>query len=841
MSDEEPVAEKQRLLDLAASIADGEAVDWAVVEGSARGEEKAVVRALRDIAGIAEAHRSWQAEPLAGDIADPERWGDLEILGRLGEGSYGDVYCARDPRLDREVALKLLRDGGTEDSGDRAVREGRLLARVHHTNVATVYGADRRDGRTGIWMELISGRTLAELVREQGPFGAREAALIALDVCRALAAVHAQGIVHRDIKAQNVMRAKGGRIVLTDFGIGRELRQEDAGGDERSLSGTPLYLAPEIFAGQKASVQSDLYSLGVLLYHLVTGKFPVRGVSLADIRRAHEQGEVRLLRDERPDLPEPFIRVVERALSPDPSKRYSSAGAFEQALSAVMDLDETGGRLPRSADRRRIRWAYMGAAAAVVIAVIVAVLWRQQSEAPAKTPDALLLQALDLHKRGEIEQAIHSLEMAVSMDPQFAPAYRHLASFLGGVGRYEESLAASQKAYELRSRVGEQEGYQLSATYYLGRLQYEQALDEFEKAVARDRTDAASWQEIAMLHANLGEPEAGLTPARRASEAEPQNLIHRGVGVFLLAVANQPDKALEEGRRARADFAEDPAATYLYWGEGLAWLVKGDSSQAKAAFRRLRQGGPTFASWGGILEAQSLVYEGALQEAAAELESGLNRDLRNQYRKNEAMRYYLMARIYALLGETKEAHQKLSHIERLKNVPIVLKELREAAILYVSLGDLQTAKNLLRRIEALRDDFQSRLSRGVAAQVRGEIESAEGHAEAARLSLEEARLEREDPSVLRSLARFWSSQGKCKRAVPILEQILRSKGLIMRDLFAGDWVLTHLDLARCQRSLGKTDEARKSYEQFLALWNDHDLAVVGEARAELAALPQSPR
>src|SRR5439155_25572190 len=137
----------------------------------------------------------------------------------------------------------------------RVIREGALLARVAHPNVVIVHGAERHDGRVGLWMELVRGRTLDQLRGEHGLFGEREATLIGLDLCRALAAVHAAGIVHRDIKTANVMREEGGRIVLMDFGMGLDIAQE--GRVSGSLTGTPLYMAPELFRGGPATARSD--------------------------------------------------------------------------------------------------------------------------------------------------------------------------------------------------------------------------------------------------------------------------------------------------------------------------------------------------------------------------------------------------------------------------------------------------------------------------------------------------------------------------------------------------------------------------------------------------------
>jgi hypothetical protein len=147
-------------------------------------------------------------------------------------------------------------------------------------------------------------------------------------VCQALAAVHRANIIHRDVKAQNVMRTHdGGRIILMDFGAGEFL-----GDETRNPQGTPLYMAPELFQGEGSSIKTDIYAAGVLLLHLVTNAFPVTGGSVRELREAHARGSRRRLRDERPDLPVSFITTVERAIDPDPTRRYGSAGDMESWL-----------------------------------------------------------------------------------------------------------------------------------------------------------------------------------------------------------------------------------------------------------------------------------------------------------------------------------------------------------------------------------------------------------------------------------------------------------------------------------------------------------------------------
>ena len=228
---------------------------------------------------------------------------------------------------------------------------------------------ERIGGEVGLSMELIEGKTLDEIVRDQGPFSASEASLIGMDLCRALAAVHGAGLLHGDVKAHNVMRANGGRTMLMDFGAGRELSIEPAapGSD---FAGTPIYLAPEVFAGASRTTASDIYSLGVLLYFLVTGSYPVEGATRTEIRRFHDQrGSRRPLRDLRPDLPDGFIRVVERALAEDPRQRFESAGSLEAAWRR-WPARSRGAPSPVQENRPSVSPARLvGIAAAIVIVV----------------------------------------------------------------------------------------------------------------------------------------------------------------------------------------------------------------------------------------------------------------------------------------------------------------------------------------------------------------------------------------------------------------------------------------------------------------------------------------
>jgi eukaryotic-like serine/threonine-protein kinase len=327
-----------RLVQLIDSVAEGADVNWDDVTSAARSDhERQVIEDLRTVADIAQVHRIFASAPEHDTIRqlDLSGWGDLEVIERLGGGGFGDVYLARDGRLNRLVALKVLAQSVSAQVplAAQLLEEARILARVRHPNVVGVFGAAVHRGRAGFWMEFVAGDTLEDRLVNDGPLGADEAAAVGRQVCRALAAVHNAGLIHRDVKARNIMRERGGRIVLMDFGAGIPIEQPADGHGARV--GTPMYLAPETLAGAPATVQSDVYAVGVLLYHLVTGRFPYAAASLEELQRAHASSSAAPLQSARPELPAPLIHVIERALAPI-ELRFQSSGEMAAALERVI-------------------------------------------------------------------------------------------------------------------------------------------------------------------------------------------------------------------------------------------------------------------------------------------------------------------------------------------------------------------------------------------------------------------------------------------------------------------------------------------------------------------------
>jgi serine/threonine-protein kinase len=379
----------ERLIDdVAASVADGQPVDWDRPVAALSDRERRLLQHLRVIDSLATVYRSMPADVAEDDSTPPPvelapdgpRWGRLLLLDRIGQGVSGDVFRAWDGELQREVALKLLHvDGVSSDAAAnaRVLQEARRLARVRHPHIVHVYGAERHEERIGLWMELVRGRTLDDIVRSDGPMAADIVASIGADLCGAVAAVHAAGLLHRDIKCQNALRDDSGRVVLMDFGAGEEI-----GSTRTALAGTPLYLAPEVLAGGQASVASDVYSLGVLLFHLLTGKYPVQAESIDKLKGAHATASrVRLL-DAVPRTPKPLARIVDRALLADPHQRFATAGEMEQALRAAARPSSFIGQATWRT------WASV-AATAVFAALLVFSVWRPSPTRPVPEPTSI--------------------------------------------------------------------------------------------------------------------------------------------------------------------------------------------------------------------------------------------------------------------------------------------------------------------------------------------------------------------------------------------------------------------------------------------------------------------
>ena len=360
------------------AIADSDPVAWGELEQVL--PDAAQLESLRLIEDVCRAFRQRDEETnTPAETPILFRWGMLEAREKIGEGSNGEVFRAFDPWLRREVALKLLRErshGGLD--------EARSLARLRHHNVLAVYGCGVHDERAGMWSELIDGSPLAQLVQRDGAFSVEEALRIGRDLARALACVHAAGLVHGDVKAENVLRERGGRTVLMDFGAGGEARLQST----RSLiSGTLRYLPPEVLDGAPLSASSDLYALGVLIFFLLTARMPYEAADATSLRSAQCRGDVPRLSTLREDLTPELAAALESCIAPHVENRPRDAAAMA-ALLTPQPLR------PISAPPRR-RFFIAAAVAAVGIAAVGTVLWQKYATPATWNPQAHVLRVGD--------------------------------------------------------------------------------------------------------------------------------------------------------------------------------------------------------------------------------------------------------------------------------------------------------------------------------------------------------------------------------------------------------------------------------------------------------------
>src|SRR2546427_11556329 len=268
--------------------------------------------------------------------------GRYRLNKRIDEGGVGEVWQARDERLGRDVAIKLLGPSADEAFRERFADEAPRAASVIHPNVVTVFDEGRDGADAFMVMELVRGRTLRDVVADRGPLRPHEAARLVAQIAAALDAAHEAGVIHCDVKPANVIVDQQGTAKLTDFGIARAAR----GPREHELIGTARYIAPERIEGRAPTERSDVYSLGLVAYELIAGRPPNAEMETEDLLRVRLDGRPPSLRSARVGISEEIDRVVAKALARAPQGRYASAGAFASDLLAASQRDDATGVLP---------------------------------------------------------------------------------------------------------------------------------------------------------------------------------------------------------------------------------------------------------------------------------------------------------------------------------------------------------------------------------------------------------------------------------------------------------------------------------------------------------------
>ncbi len=284
-------------------------------------------------------------------MSRPPQSGDLiadryELEELVGTGGMSTVFRARDRQLERRVAIKILHEHYAEDPEylERFRREARAVARLSHPNIVTVIDRGDDGGRQYIVFEHVDGENLKELVLRSGRLPVRRALELALAIADGLSFAHDHGLVHRDVKPQNVLLNQEGEVKVTDFGIARSLHVEHGVTQTGTVLGTGEYLAPEQASGKPVSPATDVYSLGVVLWELLAGDVPFVGENFVAVALRHVNEPPPDLRQRRPDVTPRLEAAIERALAKDPARRFPSMAAFAKELRAC--LAEADGETP---------------------------------------------------------------------------------------------------------------------------------------------------------------------------------------------------------------------------------------------------------------------------------------------------------------------------------------------------------------------------------------------------------------------------------------------------------------------------------------------------------------
>jgi serine/threonine protein kinase/tetratricopeptide (TPR) repeat protein len=513
-----------------------------------------------------------------------ERLGAYEIVGSLGAGGMGEVYKARDLRLGRLVAIKLVSDELAADriASERLAREARLTSLLNHPNIVTVHDVGVWKGHPFIVMELVAGQSLHQALQWKRLKPAR-AIEIAAQIADGLAAAHAAGIVHRDLKPQNIMLTEDGRPKIVDFGLGKTITSASHGEDVTIRSddltdtltvvGTAGYMAPEQIASKAIDFRADQFVLGAMIYEMIAGRRAFRRETPVQTMAAIADAEPEPLAEACPEAPIEVVRIVERCLAKDPANRYASTQDLARDLHDIRWA--SGSRASRSSviSKRVVprAWRWVTAAVVVMVAVLTyALVISNRTSGPLPQARALLDR---YDKQANVDQAVRLLLPVVAAKPEDSAAHTMLAE------AYWRQYEYSARDSTLAERAGKEAGNALTldqsyapvhvvlAMINLGLDRSEGALGEAQKAISLDPNLSRAWRELGRVHFRLGQRAEAEKDFRKAVALDPGDwTAHNSLGSLYLNL-NRLDEAIAEYERMQA-LAPDNTRAYNNLGSG---------------------------------------------------------------------------------------------------------------------------------------------------------------------------------------------------------------------------------------------------------------------------------
>jgi eukaryotic-like serine/threonine-protein kinase len=569
------------------------------------------------------------------------------IVRKIGAGGMGVVWQAVDTRLDREVALKFLpTEAMTVTSRrDRFVREAKAASALNHPNIVTIYEINSDTGTDFIAMELVRGQSLSELLRARKRLPPDEAIRYALQMAEGFGKAHRAGIVHRDIKPGNIMISEDGLIKILDFGLAKlsEPAAVPASGDGTltvtealtavgATMGTVGYMSPEQAMGDHVDARSDVFSIGVVLYELLSGERPFRGGSRAEVTRSVLASEPVDLHSLDEDVPESLAQIVRQCLEKAPDARFSTAVELGRALQSLHP--EPSGSIsvaqaPASATkekaspppRKRQHSALWIAAAIAAVLIMLAALipairrpaigYLRPTSAPPKplqedslqgSPSELTGRARELLRRwdktGYVDRAIRFSEAALKQDPKFAPAYAALAQGylrkgLNTSDKHWLNLALDSARQSVVANPDLAAAHEILGEALLESGDTAPAKAELDRALELDPRSPAAYVALANLNAKSNPARAGEL-YRKAIELAPDDWIPLGrYGLLQYRAARYQEaaKIWEQAIRAAPD------NVVMLKNLGAAYQMLNDEEKAASALQRALDIEPSAGIW----------------------------------------------------------------------------------------------------------------------------------------------------------------------------------------------------------------------------------------------------
>lgn len=523
-----------------------------------------------------------------------EQVGPYRIIERLGQGGMSTVFKAYHPSLDRYVALKVLHPmfKGERDFLERFQREARIVARLEHPHIVPVYDFSEHEDTPYLVMRYVEGRTLKAVLGEAGAMSPQRILETLHPVCAALEYAHGQGVLHRDVKPSNILLSQEGKIYVTDFGLARMVQGGDSTISQDRMIGTPQYISPEQAKGDPLDHRTDLYSLGVVLFEMLTGKVPYTADTPFAVVHDHIFSPLPLPSSLDPGISTPVERVVLKALAKDPNDRYQSAGEFLQALERAVQESVTTGDPARATPLPPAAGDQPGAAATVPVPV--------QADLPGSGP---------AEDGSTVQLGQSTVILDESTRRRRVPLWVPILGVVGAVGIVLSAVLLlvfrpweqPQEPVLPRNLPPRQEKVDFPR---LGRMmppeEARTGLQELERQLGEDPHNPG-------LHLARGN---ALYDMRQWAEAEqayhqalkldPENIeAHHNLGAVLLS-QDRPQEAIGELQPvADRTVAAEP---WIFYNLGMAYAMTGQRPEAMGALGRFLELYPTNDLWRGQAE-----------------------------------------------------------------------------------------------------------------------------------------------------------------------------------------------------------------------------------------------